>query len=256
MAIRKDGYYYNHQLRSYILQFMAIFTGLQVMTGKTDTRDEQLISVPIHYGDPDRVVAAIMADNTQNKPIRLPTMSAYVRSIELDQQHWHGLGVERRETFTPVGGLVPDDVRVIKQRMPLQCVLGMDLYIYASNSDQYFQMIEQILPLFNPSLTIQTSDGPFDMTRLTKVELTGGVQSDSPFPTGQSRRIIQRSMQFTMPIWIDTPAEVRKEFIEKIYIRVGAVSTAAQESEDIIAELDSQGIEYDLVQDGSNLKID
>lgn len=256
MAIRKDGYYYNYQLRSYILQFMAIFSGLQVMTGKTDERDGQLITVPIHYGDPDRVVAAMLADNTQNKPIRVPTMSVFVRGLEPDTAHFHGLGTERRESYVPTGGLVPDDIKVVRQRMPLRCVLTMDLYLYASNSDQYFQMIEQIMPLFNPSLTIQTSDGVFDMARLTKVDLTSGPQRDSPYPPAQSRRILQYTLAFSMPIWISTPAEVYKDFVEKIFIRVGAVDTAAVDSYDIIAELDSQGVEYELVQDGSNLKID
>ena len=62
MAYQRNGYYYDAQLKNYILQFMAIFSGLQVQIGKWNTQDERLISVPVHYGHMDRVVAAIIAE--------------------------------------------------------------------------------------------------------------------------------------------------------------------------------------------------
>jgi hypothetical protein len=255
MAIRKDGYYYNQQLRTYILQFMAIFSGLQVMTGKTLSRDEALIDVPIRYGAPDRVVASILAGNTQNAPLRLPLLSAYMSGLDLDTSHFHGLRTERRNTYVPTGGLVPNDMTVIKQRMPLQMLMQMELNMYASNTDQHFQMIEQIMPLFDPSLMIQTSDSPFDMTRLTSVTYKS-AQIDGPRPIGTDRRIVQHTLNFEMPVYLSIPAEVHKEFVEKIFIRIGNVSTTAVDSYDIIAELDAQNIPYDLQQDDSNLKID
>lgn len=255
MAIQKDGYYYNKQLSNYILQFMAIFSGLQVMVGKTATRDEALISVPIRYGAPDRVVASILAQNTQNTPLRLPLMSAVMMDIQLDTAHFHGVGVERRNSYVPVGGLVPNDMVVVYQRMPLQCIMQMELAVYASNTDQYFQIIEQFLPMFNPSLTIQTSDAPLDHARMTKVELTG-MSRDGPHPIGVDPRIIQSTFTFSIPIFLDTPAEVRKNFVEKVMVRIGNVSTASLDSFEIISELDAQNIDYELQQDGSNLKID
>jgi hypothetical protein len=255
MAFQRDGYYYNQQLRNYILQFMAIFSGLQVQVGKWGTEDEQLISVPIHYGHMDRVVAAILADNTQNKPLRLPVMSAYVRNMQIAPDRMHGIGTERRQAFVPVGGLIPDDLQVVHQRMPVPYNIEMELAVYASNTDQHFQILEQVLPLFDPQLNIQTTDGPFDWTRLTHVKLTSGPMMESNYPVATDRRIIQSSMVFEMPIWVDTPADVRRDFIEKIFLRIGAVSNGAFTNEEMVADLDGQGIPYTLIQDGSDVQI-
>ncbi len=252
MTIPANGYYYDHQFTRYINQFMCIFQGLQVQVGKWNGEDERLIPVDVRYGHPDRVVAAIMADNTQNKPIRLPAISAYLGGFSLDLSRARGVGLERRNTYVPLGGLVPNDVQVIHQRMPVPYNLSIDLYIYTSNSDHHFQILEQILPLFDPQLTIQTSDAPFDWTRLTSVFLKD-ISVDSNYPIGTDRRIIQSKLSFEMPVEIATPAQVRKDFIEKIYMRIGTTSSVPTNNYEIIAELDAQGIPYDLVTTSTDL---
>lgn len=231
---------------------MAIFQGIQVQVGKWNGRDEQLIPVEIRYGHPDRVVASILAENTQNKPIKLPAMSAYLGGLTLDTSRYRGAGQERRNTYVPVGGLVPNDMTVVHQRMPVPYNLTVDLHVYASNTDQYFQIMEQILPLFDPQLTIQTSDGVFDWTRISTVFLKD-ISVDSNFPIGTDRRMIETKLTFEMPVEIATPAEVRKDFIERIYMRIGTVSDTANTNYEIIAELDAQGIPYELIASDENL---
>ena len=50
-------YYSNDQFKKYFIQFMAIFSGMQVEIGKNDRSSEpSLISVPIFHGARDRVV--------------------------------------------------------------------------------------------------------------------------------------------------------------------------------------------------------
>lgn len=253
--MNKGTYYYNGQIRSYVLQFMAIFSGMQVQVGKLGDIEERLISVPIHYGHSDRIVAAILAENVQNKPIRLPVMSAVIDGIRLATDQFHGVGVERRNVFTPVGGLVPDDTQVIHQRMPVKYEMDMELAIYVSSTDQHFQVLEQIFLLFDPKLNIQSTDGLFDMTRLTQVTLTD-IGMDTNYPIGTDRRIIQSTLKFQMPIWISAPADVRRDFVEKIFARIGVVSTAANNNYEMVAELDAQGLDYDLVASADELGFD
>lgn len=255
MSFRSDGYYYDQQLKNYILQFMAVFSGLQVQVGKFNEKEARLISVPVHYGAQDRVVASILADNTQNKPLRLPTMSAYMRGLQIAPNRMAGTGTERRKAYVPVGGLVPDDIEVIHQRRPVPYDLEMELAIYVSNTEQHFQILEQILPFFDPQLNIQLSDAPFDWSRLTHVLLTS-TNIDSAYPSGTDRRIIQSTLNFTMPIFLETPADVRQDFIKKIFMRVGAVDSSAVTNFEIVADLDSQAIPYEVVQDANTLTID
>lgn len=265
------AYYYDNQLRKYILQFMAIFAGLQVKIGKRTTgattpvtdcdgnvtevpvvEDDRLITVPIYYGHMDRVVAAILAENTQNKMLRLPTMSAYIRGLDFKKEWQAGIGFEQRQSYLKTGGLLPDDVKVIHQRRPFPFELTIELNLYASNTDQHFQMLEQILLVFDPMLQIQTSDGLFDLGRMTHVELTG-VSLNTNWPIGTDKRIVQSMLSFKMPIWMQTPADVRKDFVEKIFMRVGAVSDVSGGSYEIISDLDAEGVEYQLVISADDL---
>lgn len=256
MAIQKDGYYYDHQLKRYILQFMAIFSGLQVQVGKWNDEDERLISVPIHYGHKDRVVASILAENTQNKVLRLPAMSAYMRTIEIHTQNLAGSGATRRQSYTPTGGEVTTDTEVIYQRRPVPYKLGMEVAFYASNTDQMYQMIEQIAPIFGPTITIPTnSDSIFDWQRLSAVDYTG-IALETNYPSATDRRINIFTMTFDYTIWLGVPADVRDNFIKQVYLRIGAISAADTSNYEIVADLDAQGITYDLVQDADDLKID
>ena len=138
------SYYYDYQLKRYLVQFMAIFAGMQVEFGATETRDAALVQVPIAAASKDRVVASIKAGNTQNKPLRLPMMSVYMSNIELAPERRKGVGAQRRQTFMPTGGLFPDDFKVVKQRMPVPYNTTMDLHIFTSNQEQKNQIIEKI----------------------------------------------------------------------------------------------------------------
>ena len=80
--ISLENYFYNSQLKRSFVQFMAIFSGLKVSIGKNKFDSvTNLIEVPIVYGSRDRVVSYIFQEQTQNKMLRLPTMSAAMTSI-------------------------------------------------------------------------------------------------------------------------------------------------------------------------------
>lgn len=254
MAFSDTGYYYDSQIKNYTLQFMAIFSGLHVQMGKFGDSSEQLITVPIHYGHPDRVVASVISNNTQNTPLRLPIMSAYVKNLRLDHGRMHGQGVERRTMHVPVGGLIPDDIKVVHQRMSVPYTIEMELGIMCSNTEQHFQILEQILPLFEPMLQLQNSDGPYDMSQIFSVELTG-TQIDSPYPVSTKQRMIQSTLSFEMPVWLSIPANVKRDFIERIYVRMGVVNLSSTTSGEILQDLDDGGFAYDLVADGKDIQM-
>ena len=239
-----QGYYFNYQLRRYIVQCMAIFAGMQAEIGKFEDKEARLIKVPITYGSKDRVVADIKAENTQNKPLRLPIMSMYLMNIELAPELRKGVAVARRHTVMPIGGEFPTDFEVVSQRQPVPYRVYVELSIFASNTQQHHQILEQILMIFDPQVQIQSTEDLLDWTKITTVELTG-VRLEENHPAGADRRIIQSTLDFTLPVYISAPADVHKQYIEDIYMRVGAVNTALQSSE-IIADLDEQGVPYDL----------
>lgn len=243
-AVRQ--YYYNEQLRRYLIQFMAIFADLQVMVGANEDKSPRYVSTPIYGTSKDRVVGMIKGGFTQNKPIRLPAMSAHLASISMAPQRRHGVQGNRRTPFMPYGGLFPDGVKVSEMRMPVPYDTMFNLNIWASNQYQHHQLLEQILMVFDPLIQIQTSDELFDWTKLTTVELDSiGLQENVPI--GGDRRIITTELTFKVPIWISVPADVHSRFVKDIFIRVGAVSasTSLTDGYEIVAELDEQGIQYE-----------
>jgi hypothetical protein len=219
-----DTYYYDGQIRNYIIQFMAVFSGLKVAIGQNG-RDNQsnLIDVPIRYGSTDRVVAAIKAGNTQNMPIRLPTMAAYLSSIEMLPDARKGVAVVQHRTTLPRGQAFPGGLQVIEREQPIPYMAIFELSIMASNTHQHFQILEQILTLFNPIVQIQTSDEVFDWNRITTVELTG-IGLEENYPMGADSRIIQTTLTFGVPIRLSPPTVINNNYVAEIRMRLALVA--------------------------------
>lgn len=248
-------FYYDQQLRSYIVQFMSIFAGMQVEIGKNETEEKRLIQVPNVYGHKDRVVAHIKGANTQNKPLRLPTFSTYLSNIALAPDLRKGVNQSRRNTYLKTGGLFPDDIEVVHQIMPVPYRINMELGIFASNTNQMQQILEQIMMLFDPILQIQTSDDVFDWKKITTVELTD-IRLDNNYPSGNDRRFVQTTMDFTVIAYISAPADIRKNYIKDIYMRIGAVDASSLTNQEMVDDLDQQGIEYNLIASLDDINID
>lgn len=245
-----QGYFYNRQIKRYIGIFMAVFAGLQVETGRRDDGETRMLSVPVVYGSKDRVVASILADHTQNKPIRLPTMSVYMRGLELATDRMKGSGTVRNTPFVPDGGLLPDDVRNLKQRMPVPYDLDLELSVYTSNIEQHMQLIEQIIMLFDPSIQIERSDSVYDWAKNVTVTLKG-IDFEENYPAGTDRRKVQSTLRFHMPIWIETPAEYRNDIVKTIKLRIQAMNDLADFVDSVAIARDE---DYEVVASAEALR--
>lgn len=248
--INIQGYYYDAQLKRYLTQFMSIFAGLTVKTGKRENGEQLEIEVPIVYGSKDRVVAAMMAGNTQNKPIRLPTMSAYMTDLAFNPQRNAGAGMYRTTAHLPQGGILPNDVSIVHQVKPVPYDMMVDLTIYTSNIDQHFQMLEQVLTFFSPTLMIQSSDAALDWTKIVSVELQR-VSFNENYPAGTDRRKIQTTLSFYVPIWISPPAEMKQNLVKKIMARIHTGSF-----EDFVIDSQSPDEEgYEVIASADQLNV-
>jgi hypothetical protein len=219
-----QNYFFDNQLRAYLLQFVSIFYGLQIQTGKGECDETEMISVPVVIGHKDRVVAAIMAGNTQNRSFSLPTMAVHLTSLAIAPERRKVQAYVDQRVTLPVGGVFPNDLTVVKRSMPIPYNATIELSIYCSNSNQRDQLLEQILVLFNPDLQIQKSDGPFDWTKLTKVELTD-ISNEENYPASTDRRIIVWTLSFEVPIYLSIPMGVKDDLVRKVMIRISDLSS-------------------------------
>jgi hypothetical protein len=98
----------------------------------------------------------------------------------------------------------------IDRLMPVPYTLTINLDIWTSNTNQKMQILEQILVLFNPALEIQSTDNYIDWTSLTVCELKSTKWTSRTVPVGTDNPIDIATLTFTVPIWISSPAKVKK----------------------------------------------
>jgi hypothetical protein len=231
-----ENYWYDKQLVSYIEQFMAVFSDMYVSIGKNDFNSQtNLIQIPIRYGGADRVVDAVIAGNTTNKPLRLPMFSAKLVDLAPAPERQKGLGTVERRAVVPRGGRL-EDIVVPHRLTPMPYKLAFELNIFTSNESQKFQILEQILTLFNPSIQIQTSDDPFDGAKITVLEREN-IGFEENYPSGTDRKLNVCSIIFSTYGWLQAPIDFKKNFVETIHVRLQTLRQNQSFSDAIDADI-------------------
>ena len=82
---KEAGYFYDEQFRRYILQFMRLFGGLLVKTGKGKDGIEKFIKVPCRYADMQRMVGHILKNNSENVVNSCPFITSHILTLQPDR---------------------------------------------------------------------------------------------------------------------------------------------------------------------------
>lgn len=229
-----ENYFYSAQLRKYLIQVMTVFSGLHVAVGKNNFNSEtNLIRVPVRYGNSDRVVDAILGEHTQNKPVRIPIIAVNLTGIEMAPEMRKGVGQVERYTTLPRGGSIPDDVKTISKYQPIPYRGNVEVAILASNENQHFQMLEQILMLFDPDMQFQTSDAAHDWTIINKMELIN-INFDTVYPKLEDKRIVGTTFTLTFTFYLSPPADLLSSFVKDVRMRLAAIATTGDVDETLL----------------------
>ena len=211
-------FFYDEQIRRFLLQFTRIFSGFQVEYGRDDNGNVTYQTVPVRYGDASRQAQAIIQNNSANSMPSAPMMSFYISAMkyarERVQEPYHvdtrsfrqRTWDEDAQTYETTQG----NAFTVKRHMPVPYDLTIKLDIWTTNTNQKWQLLEQITPLFNPSVEIQSTDNYIDWTSLTVVELNDINYTSRTVPVGTEEPIDIVTLTFTVPIWISMPAKVTK----------------------------------------------
>ena len=205
-------FFYDGQLRRYLSQMIRMLSGFKVQAGDGTQR-----VVPVLYGDMSRSVSSILRDNSENKLPSAPRISLYVNGLSLDTKrlqdssYTQNVYIRERKINPDTGRYenVQGQNYTIERIMPTPFNLRVKADIWASNTEQKMQILEQILVLFNPSLEIQTTDNFVDWTSLTVVYLSQVQWSNRTIPVGVDSEIDVATLEFDTPIWITPPAKVK-----------------------------------------------
>jgi hypothetical protein len=213
------NFFYDEQIRRFLLQFARIFNNFDVEYGRNEEgTDHALIRVPVKYGDWTRQAQTVVQNNSAGFMPSVPQMTFYISGLDYDrprmQEPYHisKMSVRQRtyDTATDTYESTQGNAFTIERLMPVPYKLTIKLDIWTSNTNQKFQLIEQIATLFNPALEIQSTDNFIDWTSLSVVELESTQWSSRTIPVGTENPIDIATMTFTLPIWISPPAKVKK----------------------------------------------
>lgn len=211
-------FHYSGQIRRFLIQFSKIFSIWNVTKGKDPNGNDILVRVPIMYGNSSRQAANIIANNSASNLPSAPLFTYYISGLEYDQRRTQvptfvdKMNVRQR-TFnqeTQSYDSTQSQAFTIERLMPVPYTLRITLDFWTTNEQQKLQMVEQIGTLFNPALEIQSTDNYVDWTSLSAVFQDGINYSSRSIPQGTSNAIDILTWKFYMPIWLTTPAKLKK----------------------------------------------
>ena len=209
-------YYYHEIIRKTIIAFGTLFNDINIKHKKQDGSDFSNIKVPIAYGPVEKFLARLeqKPDLRKRNSITLPRIAFEMNSIQYDNSR----KVSTMQTFIAKSNV--DDKTVNKVFMPVPYNLGIQLSIMAQYNDDALQIIEQILPYFQPSFNI-TIDLVSAIGEKRDIPLIlGGINFKDNYESGyEEKRIIIYNLDFTAKTYLFGPLPDSTEgLIKKVQV--------------------------------------
>ena len=210
-------YYYHEIVRKTIISFGTLFNEIFIRHKNSSGNTYSEMKVPLAYGPSQKFLARLEQQADLNKPvaITLPRMSFEMTSIQYDSSR--KLGVT--QTFK-----ASDGTNLKKVYMPVPYNIGFELNILAKLNDDALQIVEQILPYFQPSfnLTVDLVSAIGEKRDIPIVLDTMNFQDDyeGDFAT---RRALIYTLGFTAKTYLFGPVPSSSEgIIKKVQVDVAA----------------------------------
>jgi hypothetical protein len=213
-------HFYDAQIRRNLLQVVRAFSHFEV--SELDSNgNERLIRVPCRMGDPSRQVASIIAGNSENTLNTLPMITVGVQTIQADPQRRQDPTFTRTDQFAereydPVTGQYTTnqgDLYSVTRYMPVPYLMTVQVDIFTANLDSKFQLLEQIMVLFNPGIQLSLNSNPIDWSNISEIEMADILWSNRTIPRGTEEIVDMATITFNVKVWISPPALVKRQRI-------------------------------------------
>ena len=140
-------YYYHEILRKTIIAFGTIFNDIHIRHRDGAGKETSDMRVPLAYGPMQKFLARLEQQPDLNRAVQitLPRMSFETTNIAYDATRKGGI----TQTFK-----ASDGSKLRKVFMPVPYNIGFELNILVKLNDDALQIVEQILPYFQPSFNV------------------------------------------------------------------------------------------------------
>ncbi len=218
-------YFYHEILRNTIIGFGTLFNNINIKHVNDSGDDVSVVKVPIAYGPTQKFLARLEQVPDLNKPVQfsLPRMSFEFVGLTYDPTR----KVTNTQTF--LSGLSSDAKQIRKTYMPVPYNMQFELAIFTKLNDDMLQIIEQILPYFQPAYTISIDLlKTIGEKRDIPIVLDGVSMDDQYEGSYDTRRSLIYTLRFTAKTYLFGPvSDVSKDVIRKSTI--GYVSNGVRD---------------------------
>ena len=186
--------FYHETIRKIIVSFGTIFNNIQIVRKNSSGNITQSMKVPLAYGPKQKFLTRIREDASISKTtaITLPRIAFEIQTLSYDTTRKLNRVTKIRKTSAKGSG------KLETQYMPVPYNVDLQLFVMAKSGDDALQIIEQILPFFQPEYTITVNDN-LDMKqkRDVPIVLTGIDYEDNYEGDFTTRRAIIYTLSFT-----------------------------------------------------------
>jgi len=194
--------FYHETIRKIIVSFGTIFNNVQIVRKNSSGNITQSMKVPLAYGPKQKFLTRIREDASISKTtaITLPRIAFEIQTLSYDTTRKLNRVTKIRKTSAKGSG------KLETQFMPVPYNVDLQLFVMAKSGDDALQIIEQILPFFQPEYTITVNDN-LDMKqkRDIPIVLTGIDYEDNYEGDFTTRRAIIYTLSFTAKFYLYGP---------------------------------------------------
>ena len=210
-------YSYHEIFRRSVVAFGTLFNNIELR------RSDEVMKVPLAYGPKAKFLARLdqVPDPTNKRvQITLPRISFEINGLEYDST--------RKVSPTQKVRIASTSEKNKNMFMPVPYNLSFEMGIISKNQEDALQIVEQILPFFQPHYNLSIKLVPtMNETRDVPIVLTNVEYEDIYEGEFAVRRAITYTLQFTMKTYLYGPvteSKVIKKTITDMYTDVNTTS--------------------------------
>ena len=200
------GHFYNEGMRKMTVAFGQIFNNIQIKRQGSDSTI-QSIRVPLAYAPKEKFLVRLDQQpslDDRQFAVTLPRMGFEISGIEYDGSR-KLTKVQKFKTTKTNSGVMNFNY------MPVPYNISYNLYCFTATAEGGLQIVEQILPYFQPDYTVTINVVPeMGIKRDVPIVLNNINYEDSYSGDFESRRAVIYTLNFTAKTYLYGPASTQK----------------------------------------------
>jgi len=203
------NYFYNESMRRMTIGFGQIFNNIQIKRKNDTGKVIQTIRVPLAYGPKEKFLVRLDQQSSLNNrefAITLPRMGFEISNIAYDPTR----KLTRIQKFKQVKS--NKDGKVLDfNYTPVPYNISYNLFSFTASAEAGLQIIEQILPFFQPDFTVTINAIPdLNIKRDIPIILNSVNYEDTYSGDFQTRRAVIYTLNFTAKTYLFGPSTSQK----------------------------------------------